>query len=51
MYNQMLAYIETFLSPYLFGYRQGYSTEQCLIVMLENGKSTRWKAMCRSYIN
>ena len=38
MYSQILAYIETFLSPYLFGYRQGYSTEQCLIVMLEKWK-------------
>ena len=38
MYSQILAYIETFLSPYLFGYRQGYITEQCLIVMLEKWK-------------
>ena len=38
MYSQILAYIDTFLSPYLFGYRQGYSTEQCLIVMLEKWK-------------
>ena len=36
--SQILAYIDTFLSPYLFGYRQGYSTEQCLIVMLEKWK-------------
>ena len=35
MYSQILAYIDTFLSPYLFRYRQGYSTVQCLIVMLE----------------
>ena len=35
MYSQTLAYIDKFLSPYLFGYRQGYSTEQCLTVMLE----------------
>ena len=38
MYNQMLADIEIFLSPYLFGYRRGYITEQCLIVMLEKWK-------------
>ena len=38
MYSQILAYINTFLSPYLFGYRQGYSTEQCLIAMLEKWK-------------
>ena len=35
MYNQMFSYIDKFLSPYLFGYRKGYSTEQCLTVMLE----------------
>ena len=35
MYSQILAYIDTFLSPYLFRYRQGYSTEQCLTVVLE----------------
>ena len=38
LYSQILAYIDTFLSPYLFGYRQGYSTDQCLIVMLEKRK-------------
>ena len=35
MYDQILSYIHRYLSPYLFGYRKGYSTEQCLIVMLE----------------
>ena len=35
MYNQILSYIDKFLSPYLFGYRKGFSTEQCLTVMLE----------------
>ena len=35
MYDQILEYINNFLSPYLFGYRKGHSTEQCLIVMLE----------------
>ena len=34
MYNQILSYIDKLLSSYLFGYIQGYSTEQCLIVML-----------------
>ena len=38
MYNQILGYIEKHLSPYLFGFRKGHSTEQCLNVMLE-----RWK--------
>ena len=35
MYNQILIYINKFLSAYLFGYRTGHITEQCLIVMLE----------------
>ena len=35
MYNQILVYIDKFLFPYLFGYRVGHSTEQCLIIMLE----------------
>ena len=34
MYNQIIAYIDKFLSPYLFGFRKGHSTEQCLIIML-----------------
>ena len=38
MYNQILAYIDKFLSPYLFGFRKGHSTEQCLIIMLEAWK-------------
>ena len=35
MYDQILEYMNNFLSPYLFGYRKGHSTEQCLMVMLE----------------
>ena len=38
MYNQILSYIDKYLSPYLFGYRKGFSTEQCLTVMLETWK-------------
>ena len=38
MYNQILSHIDKFLSPYLFGYRKGFSTEQCLTVMLEAWK-------------
>ena len=38
MYNQILSYIDKFLSPYLFGYRKGHGTEQCLTVMLETWK-------------
>ena len=35
IYDQILLYTDKYLSPYLFGYRKGYSTEQCLTVMLE----------------
>ena len=35
MYDPIFSYIETFLSPYLFGYRKGHSTQQCLLVMIE----------------
>ena len=38
MYNQISQYINTFLSPYLFGYRRGYSTEQCIVIMTESWK-------------
>ena len=38
MYNQLLAFIETHLSPYLFGFRKAHSTDQCLNIMIE-----RWK--------
>ena len=35
MYSQILIYIEKFLSPSLFGFRKGHSTEHCLLRMLE----------------
>ena len=35
MYDQIEMYIEKYLSPFLFGFRKGQSTQQCLIVMLE----------------
>ena len=38
MYNQMFLYINNHLSPYIFGYRKGHSTEQCLMVMMEMWK-------------
>ena len=38
MFDQISSYIENFLSPYLFGYRKGHSTEQCLIIMIEAWK-------------
>ena len=38
MYKQISSYVDNFLSPYLFGFRKGHSTEQCLIKMLETWK-------------
>ena len=38
MYESIYLYIEKFLSPYLFGYRKGHSTQQCLLVMIETWK-------------
>ena len=35
MYKQIHRYTDKYLSPYLFGFRKGHSTEQCLTVMLE----------------
>ena len=30
MYNQIYAYIDKYLSPYLCGFRKGFSTQHCL---------------------
>ena len=38
MYNQIISYMESHLSPYLFGFRKAHSTEQCLNTMLEKWK-------------
>ena len=38
MYNEIIEYIENSLSKYLFGFRKGHSTEQCLTIMLEAWK-------------
>ena len=35
MYDSISLHIEQYLSPYLFGYRKGHSTEQCLLAMIE----------------
>ena len=35
MHEQISAYIEKHLSSYLFGYRKGYGTQHCLLVMVE----------------
>ena len=38
MYDPIYSYIEKFLSPFLFGFRKGHSTQQCLLVMIEMWK-------------
>ena len=38
MYNEIMSYIEEHLSPFLFGFRKGHSSEQCLLVMMETWK-------------
>ena len=35
MYNQIISHIDNLLSPYLFGFRKGHNTEQCLLIMIE----------------
>ena len=35
LYNQINSYMEKYLSPHLCGFRKGFSTQDCLIVMLE----------------
>ena len=35
MYTEIINIIENSLSPFLFGFRKGHSTVQCLVVMLE----------------
>ena len=35
MHDQISTYIEKHLSSYLFGYRKGYGTQHCLLVMIE----------------
>ena len=38
MYKEIFEFIENSLSPYLFGFRKGHSTEQCLVVVRETSK-------------
>ena len=38
MYNQIEKYMNQHLSEYLCGFRKGYSTQYCLIVMIEQWK-------------
>ena len=38
MYDPIYSYIDKYLSPSLFGFRQGFNKEYCLIVMLDKWK-------------
>ena len=35
IFNQISSYIDKFLSPYLCGFRKGYSTQHCLALMID----------------
>ena len=38
MYDQIYSYFEKYISPYLCGFRKGYSTQHCLAIMIESWK-------------
>ena len=38
MFNQISLYIDKYLSPFLCGFRKGYSTQHCLTAMLDSWK-------------
>ena len=38
MHDQISQYINSFLTPYLFGYRKGFSTQQALLSLIEKWK-------------
>ena len=50
MYQQITGFMDKYLSPYLFGYRKGHSTEQCLMVMLEMWKKALDEKKCAGAI-
>ena len=39
LYTQMNKHVDSFLSKYQFGFRKGYSSQQCLLTMIE-----KWRA-------
>ena len=45
MYDQIYAYMDSHLSKYLCGFRKGYSTQHCLMVMLEKFRKALDKRM------
>ena len=40
MHSQISAYFDKILSKYQFGFRQGYSSQQCLLVLIEKWKKS-----------
>ena len=40
MHSQISAYFYNILSKYQFGFRQGYSSQQCLLVLTEKWKKS-----------
>ena len=46
MSDQIQIYIERFLSPFLFGFRKGHSTEQCLNIMIEKWRKALDNKKC-----
>ena len=40
IYEQIYTYMEKYLSPYLCGFRKGYNTQDCLLIMLEQWKKS-----------
>ena len=41
MYDQIYLYMESYLSPFLCGFRKGLSTQYCIMVMLEKWRDAR----------
>ena len=50
MYIEIIDFIEKSLSPFLFGFRKGHSTQQCLVVMLEAWKKALDDKKCAGTI-
>ena len=40
MFNQMPSFFDEILSKYQYGFRKGFSTQQCLLALLEKWKSS-----------
>ena len=40
MHSQISAYVDKILSKYQFGFRQGYSSQQCLLMLIEKWKKS-----------